>query len=186
MGRASRDANRVPVLIGGSTADSGATPIILYVDPDTHRLYVDVNTGGTPVKDNETVNADDYGVLSLGTDGSNYQILKVDSDGHLQVDILTAPNIPTGIGHGVKTVTTAGTDVALASSTACKRIVIQAQTDNTGLIAVGGSGVDATEATGTGIILEAGDVFELEIDNLADVYIDSTVNGEGVRFTYFT
>lgn len=91
----------------------------------------------------------------------------------------------TGIGHGVKTVTTAGTDVALASSTSCKRIVIQAQTDNTGLIAVGGSGVDATVATGTGVILYPGDSFELEIDNLADVYIDSTVNGEGVRFTYF-
>ena len=92
----------------------------------------------------------------------------------------------TGIGHGVKTVTTAGTDLALAASTACKKVDIQAQTDNTGRIAVGGSGVDATVATGTGIILEAGDVYSLEIDNLADVYIDSSVNGEGVRFTYFT
>jgi len=91
----------------------------------------------------------------------------------------------TTIGHGVQTVTTAGTDVALAASTACKRVTIQAQTDNTGLIAVGATGVDATEATGTGIILYAGDSFELEIDNLEDVYIDSTVNGEGVRFTYF-
>jgi hypothetical protein len=92
----------------------------------------------------------------------------------------------TGIGHGVKTVTSAGTDEAIAGSTACKKVTIQAQTDNTGLIAVGTSGVDATEATGTGIILYAGDSFELEIDNLADVYIDSTVNGEGVRYTYFT
>jgi hypothetical protein len=92
----------------------------------------------------------------------------------------------TGIGHGVKTVTTAGTDVALAASTACKKVLIQSQTDNTSLIAIGGSGVDATVATGTGIVLYPGDVFELEIDNLADVYVDSLVNGEGVRFTYFT
>ena len=92
----------------------------------------------------------------------------------------------TGIGHGVKVVTTAGTHVALASSTTCKKVDIQAQTDNTGLIAVGGSEVDATIATGTGIILEAGDVYSIEIDNLADIYIDSTVSGEGVRFTYFT
>jgi len=92
----------------------------------------------------------------------------------------------TGIGHGVKVVTTAGTDVALAASTACKKVDIQAQTDNTGLIAVGGSGVDATEATGTGILLEAGDIYTLEIDDLADVYIDSTVSGEGVRFTYYS
>lgn len=91
-----------------------------------------------------------------------------------------------GIGHGVTTVTTAGTDVVLAGSTACKKVDIQAQTDNTGLIAVGGSGVDATIATGTGIILYAGDVYSLEIDNLNDVYIDSTVNGEGVRYTYYT
>lgn len=92
----------------------------------------------------------------------------------------------TSIGHGVKTVTTAGTDEALAGSTACKRVIIQSQTDNTGLIAVGASGVDATEATGTGIILYAGDALELEIDNLADVYIDATVSGEGVRYVWFS
>lgn len=92
----------------------------------------------------------------------------------------------TGIGNGVTTVTTAGTDVVLASSTACKRAVIQSQTDNTGLIAVGATGVDATEATGNGIILYPGDSLEIDIDNLADIFIDSTVNGEGVRYTYFT
>ena len=92
----------------------------------------------------------------------------------------------TGIGHGVTVVTTAGTDVALAGSTSCKRVVIQAQTDNTTGIAVGGSGVDATIATGTGIFLNPGDAFELETDNLADVFVDSLTNGEGVRYTYFT
>lgn len=92
----------------------------------------------------------------------------------------------TGIGHGVTTVTTAGTDVALAGSTACKKITIQAQTDNTNAIAVGATGVDATVATGNGVLLFPGDSFELEIDNLADVFIDSLVNGEGVRYVYFT
>lgn len=92
----------------------------------------------------------------------------------------------TGIGHGVKVVTTAGTDVALAASTACKRITIQSQTDNTSLIAVGATGVDATIATGTGVVLYPGDSYEMDIDNLADVFIDSLVNGEGVRFSYFT
>ena len=92
----------------------------------------------------------------------------------------------TGIGHGVTTVTTAGTDVVLAGSTACKEVTIQAQTDNTSSIAVGGSGVDATVATGTGILLGAGDSITLKCDNLADIYIDSLVNGEGVRYTYLT
>ena len=91
-----------------------------------------------------------------------------------------------GVGDGVKTVTTAGSDEALAGSTTAKRVTIQAQTDNTGLIAVGATGVDATEATGTGIILFAGDSITMMCDNLADIFIDATVNGEGVRFTFLT
>ena len=92
----------------------------------------------------------------------------------------------TGGADGVTLVSTAGTDVVLASSTTCKKVDIQAQTDNTGLIAVGFTGVDATEATGTGIILESGDTYSLEINNLNLIYIDSTVSGEGVRYTYYT
>lgn len=119
-------------------------------------------------------------VVPMVYNGSSYDRLRGTTAG------LTAIHGITGIAHGVKTVTTAGTDVALAGSTACRKVVIQAQTDNTGLIAVGATGVDATEATGTGVILYAGDAFELEIDNLSDVFIDSTINGEGVRYTYFT
>ena len=105
-----------------------------------------------------------------------------DANGKLPVTLSSADNI----SHGVNVVTTAGTDVALGASTPCKKITIQAQTDNTGVIAVGSSGVDATIATGTGVLLSPGDVFELEIDNLADVYIDATVSGDGVRYTYFS
>ena len=85
------------------------------------------------------------------------------------------------IGHGVKTVTTAGTDVVLASSKSAKWIIIQAQTDNTGVIAVGGSGVDGTVATGTGVALAAGESVSLPIDDLANIYIDATVNGVQAR-----
>ena len=92
----------------------------------------------------------------------------------------------TGIGHGIKVVTTAGTDVALASSTVCKQVLIQAQTDNTSVVAIGATGVDATVATGTGILLYPGEVIVLAADDLADIYIDSLVSGEGVRFTYLT
>jgi len=118
----------------------------------------------------QAVNANDAAALACGTDGS----------------LLTTHSV-TGIVDGVKTVTNAGTDVALvAGSTACKKVDIQAQTDNTGVVAVGATGVDATVATGTGIILNAGDVYSMEIDDLVNIYIDSAVNGEGVRFTYFT
>lgn len=93
-----------------------------------------------------------------------------------------------GVGHGVKTVTAAGTHEALvASSTPAKIVIVQAQTDNANGVAVGGDAVDATVATGSGILLYAGDwTPPLEIDDLIDVYVDALANGEGVRFIYFT
>lgn len=42
---AKRDQNRIPTLIGVSSSD-GSTPTLVYVDPVTHRLYVDVVGGG--------------------------------------------------------------------------------------------------------------------------------------------
>jgi len=93
----------------------------------------------------------------------------------------------TGVADGVVTVTTPLTDVPLAaSSTPAKVVIVQAQTDNTDAVAVGGEGVVATIATGTGIVLYAGDSVTLEIDDLADVWIDALAGGEGVRFTYMT
>lgn len=109
--------------------------------------------------------------------------LSVGQNGTWQVIALSPIS---AMGHGVKTVSAAGTDEALSgSSVPCKKVVIQAQTDNTGKIAVGSSGVDATVATGTGVLLEPGDTFELEMSDLMLIYIDSTVNGDGVRYTYF-
>ena len=72
------------------------------------------------------------------------------------------------IGHGVKTVATAGTDLPLATSRTALWVIVQAQTDNTGVIAVGGTGVDATVATGTGLALAANGVpFEEPAECLA-------------------
>jgi hypothetical protein len=81
---------------------------------------------------------------------------------------------------GSKNVTTAGTRVALAASTACQAVLIQAKAANTGIIYVGGSTVSAT----SGIFLYPGESVEISIDNLSKVYLDSSVNGEGVVFTY--
>ena len=138
-------------------------------------------------------------LFNTAKDGSGTWLFALlDADGHLQVDSLSALPAGTniigkvghnisGIGHGVKVVTTAGTDVPLvASSTPAKGVIVQAQTDNTDKVAVGATGVDATEATGTGVILDPGDAVTLEVDDLADVYIDALVSGEGCRFTYLT
>jgi hypothetical protein len=90
----------------------------------------------------------------------------------------------TGVGHGIKTIAAAGTDEALAGSTVAKYLTVQAQTDNTGWCAIGATGVDATIATGTGVMLAPGDSYSFNIDNLADTFLDCTVTGDGVRYTY--
>lgn len=90
------------------------------------------------------------------------------------------------IGDGRKVVTTAGTRVRLVSeATNCKEIDIMAEVDNGGYIVVGGVTVIADQATRRGIPLTGGQSIRMAISDLYSVYIDSTVNGEGVTFTYY-
>lgn len=92
-----------------------------------------------------------------------------------------------------KNVTTAGTRVALVASTLeVYEFEVQAKTTNTGLIYLGGADVASTN----GRVLSAGQSFAvsgmLDINdkspndkiNLGAVYIDSSVNGEGVIVSY--
>lgn len=89
----------------------------------------------------------------------------------------------TVIGQGRVEVPTAGAAAPLSStSMPCKWVVVQAKTNNTGLIAVGGSGVSANESMGTGLLLEAGESTTVPIDNAQKIFIDATVSGEGARF----
>lgn len=90
----------------------------------------------------------------------------------------TSEIAPTTIYNGKKTVTTAGTRVALASSQAVKSVTIKALAANTGTIFVG----DGSVASTTGFALAAGDTVSLDIANLATVNLDSSVNGEGVTY----
>ena len=80
--------------------------------------------------------------------------------------------------------TSAGTRVALASSTACQWVQVTAETDNTGIIVIGGSTVVAALATRRGTPLSAGDTIVLPVSDLANVYIDATVSTDGVTFIY--
>tara|TARA_R100000808_G_C2143069_1_gene150822 strand:- start:602 stop:1009 length:408 start_codon:yes stop_codon:yes gene_type:complete len=84
------------------------------------------------------------------------------------------------IGHGSNTDVGTSAEV-LTSSTACKHVDIMAATANVGIIYVGGSGVTAA----TGIALYAGDVYSLDIDDLNDVYVVASVNGEDVQWVYY-
>ena len=89
------------------------------------------------------------------------------------------------IGDNRQTVTTGGTAVQLSStSVACRQVVITAETDNTGYIVVGASTVVASLSTRRGCPLAAGDSLVLNMTNLNQIYLDTTVNGDGVTYLY--
>lgn len=106
------------------------------------------------------------------------------------------PHTPIGLGAtleygtiietGRKTVTTSGTAVQLGTS-ASGLILIQAFPANTGVIRLGGPTAagavwSATAANRRGMELEAGEKIALPIREQTSVYIDASVNGEGVDF----
>lgn len=124
-------------------------------------------------------------------------IAGVDATNGLDVDVTRLPTGTnaigrvghdiTGIGDGRKTVTNAGTRETLtAGSTPCKKVTMTALLENTGIVVVGGSTVVAAFGTRRGIPLETAQSITFEIDDLNDVYLDVTVNGEGVSYLYLT
>jgi hypothetical protein len=89
-------------------------------------------------------------------------------------------------GDGRRTVTAAGTAVQLTSTdTPCRLITFQAERDNTGYVAIGASTVVAAQGSERGINLAAGDAVDIYVNNLTQVYVDSTVNGDGVAYVYY-
>lgn len=88
----------------------------------------------------------------------------------------------TTLSGGRKTVTTGGTAEALATSGVASSVAITAETDNTGVVVVGGSGVVAALATRKGIPLNAGDTVTINDVSLGSIYLDVTVNGDGVTY----
>ena len=102
------------------------------------------------------------------------RLLLTDSSGNLQINV----NAPTTIYNGQKVVADAGTREALGADQAILSITIKAHKTNTGNIFVGNN----TVSNANGFILPPGEVVSLDIDNVADIYIDSAVDGEGVSW----
>lgn len=95
-----------------------------------------------------------------------------------------------GLVDGRTVVTTAGTRVALSATSASFRsVTITAETDNTGIVVVGGlSTVVAAVATRRGIPLNAGDSITFTyaadgVNDMSQIGLDATVSGDGVTFT---
>ena len=82
---------------------------------------------------------------------------------------------------GQKTVTTAGTAVALGSQQINGLVQIKALDTNTGVVAVGNDGADDVTVS-NGYRLSANNFVIMEVGDLAQVILDSAVNGEGVSW----
>jgi hypothetical protein len=121
--------------------------------------------------------------------GSTAQRLWVDDGGSSltvdgQVTPTTAGDVATALAVGRKTVTTAGTPVAISSaSLTCKWVQVTALKTNTGQVNVGGTGVSAVLGSSTGDPLNAGESVTYPVDNANKVFVDARVAGEGVSFT---
>lgn len=99
--------------------------------------------------------------------------------------LLGALNPNATISDGRRTVASAGTRVQLSTtSVPVKKVIIQALQSNTGFIAVGGSTVVAATGSERGYILLPFNSITLTVTNLNLIYLDSTVDGEGVSYTY--
>ena len=115
------------------------------------------------------------------TDDGNLDVVQLrvnPSTKRLEVDAtVTSSTAPTSISHNKTSVTTAGTRVQMPTF-ACQSVTVKALVANTGLIYIGGSTVSSTN----GFQLSAGDSVSMDISNVNVLYIDSSVNGEGVSW----
>ncbi len=86
---------------------------------------------------------------------------------------------------GRKTVTTAGTVVALtAEEIRCDWVTVTALATNTALVAVGAKGVKAHSGEEAGTLLQPGQSATFSIKALAELLVDAQVSGQGVSYTY--
>lgn len=92
------------------------------------------------------------------------------------------------ITSGARAVATAGTPVVLGASQRATSICVTALASNAGVIAAGGvEVVAATDETLVGVPLAAGasaTFGQVTPSNLANVWLDATVDGDGVTFTF--
>ena len=103
--------------------------------------------------------------------------------------ILTDPDGRVNVAYevmdsGRQTVTTVGTRVRLTTvPTPASLVMLTAETDNTGIITYGGSQVDAALATRKGFPLSVGQSSPwIPVSNLSNIWLDTTVNTDGVTY----
>ena len=132
-------------------------------------------------RDNNRVTA----MLGVGND-SDLELITLRIDPitkRLLVEALSTVEGNASVGDGTALVTTAGTRVQLPD-VACKRVSIQALSDNAGTVVVGGVTVVAAIATRRGFRLFQTQGEWFNVSNLNLLYIDSTQNGDSITYFY--
>jgi hypothetical protein len=82
-----------------------------------------------------------------------------------------------------KNVTTSGTPVQLPTQSvdSDQEVLVKAKSANTGLITLGYSSATALNSNTSHVKLAAGDSVVLSASDTSQIWIDATVNGEGVE-----
>jgi hypothetical protein len=94
---------------------------------------------------------------------------------------------PANINCNRKTVTTPGTAERLTTTfTLCRKVIITAPSGNGGEVYVGCSQVSAVAGSQKGLLLLPTGSVSIDINDVSKIYIDATVAGEGVTYTYLT
>lgn len=155
-------------LIYGVKATTGTSDTVNY------KIYQALaGSGGGAPASNVNVNQWGGSATTLGQKAMTASVPVVLASDQASIPVDT--DVSSTILSGSKTVATAGVAEALAASTSSNRVVVQAKSTNTGTLLVGNAGSQDIELT-------AGDSVELSIDDLATVYLDVTVNGEGANY----
>lgn len=117
-------------------------------------------------------------------DGTHAEVVSLGDSPAVAIDGDVGVNatvvVPTAPYHGVVTVASAGTAVALSDTAQALAagVQVRAHIGNTGLIYVGGD----TVAAANGYRLAQGESVFLCVADLADVYVDAAENGDAVSF----
>ena len=126
--------------------------------------------------------SDTLATLTAVTDGE-YSQLQVDTQGALYTT-----HGMTGMVHGANTDVDASAEQLDGSTsgldTACKRVDLQANSTNSGIIYVGGA--DTIGPLTGGIALRAGDFYSIDVNNLNDIWVEASVANQRIDYIYYT
>jgi len=191
--------NNVAVGAGNALHMQPGTAAVFPVNDNGGSLSIDIGGIVPGLDDTNKLKTSLYGKNTASGDTE----ISVDASGNVQTDLVaaipagsniigqvgvdqTSPGTTNGVRvngasalyQGIVNVTTAGTRVQFGSQ-ACQEVTIIAKRGNTGYIYVGNASVSSSDY---GVELAAKDSITLPVNNLNLVWIDSSVNGEGVSY----